>query len=100
MCCSTWLIAIVLVVATWAAIAGGLPRTKPNLFVPLVVASLGWALAAVCILWRDYFTDPKDVPHIPMDLLFLDMALVALTSACVIWGGASLLIDWYRKSGK
>jgi len=96
MCCSIWLVAIVLAIATWTAIAGGLPRTKPNLFVPLVIASLGWALAAFYVLWRDYFTVPKDLPHVPIDLLFLVVGLTALTSASVIWCGVSLWIDWYR----
>jgi hypothetical protein len=92
MCCSCGLVAIVLGIAIWATIAGGLPR-KPHLFVPLLVAFLGWLLAGIFELWDDLTYVEGDM-RLERGLGLL--GAIVVSAGCSIYFIVALLIGWYR----
>jgi hypothetical protein len=90
------LIALALGVATWAAFACELHRTKPQLFAPLLGAFLGWLLAAIWLL-------VSDLTAAPGDWRFEILAPIGATVMSAACGGCfviALLLSWLTSRNK
>jgi hypothetical protein len=92
MVCIFWLVAIAFTVATAIAISSGTWRTSPNLFLPLLIASIAWTLSASYETWFDFIYDPNHKLSIRLDLLLIILGLTVTTVVCVAWIAWSLLL--------
>jgi len=94
--CLFVLMAIVLATAVVVAAASGLPRTKPHIFVPLLVAFIAWGSTVIFQVWFEFTFDPRSDFDIRVDWLLITIGLFLITALCAAWSIASLLIGWRR----
>jgi len=93
MCCGPSLIALILAIATWAAIVIRLPRNRPHLFWPLCIALLFWVLASIVGLLSDVL-EPPETWHFEGPIA---MGLALLVSiVCAAWAIVAFLVELYQ----